>query len=72
MQEIQDERVRELFAEGNRLFDMKRWKIGMKRSSSDAQREDYLPALGTDIEKKLQIIVGYGLFRRMKWIVIHN
>ena len=52
MQEIQDERVRELFAEGNRLFDMKRWKIGMKRSSSDAQRDDYLPALGTDIEKE--------------------
>ena len=24
----------------------------MKRSSSDAQREDYLPALGTDIEKE--------------------
>ena len=41
-----------MFAEGNRLFDMKRWKIGMKRSSSDAQRDDYLPALGTDIEKE--------------------
>ena len=31
-QEIQDERVRELFGEGHRLFDIKRWHIGFARS----------------------------------------
>ena len=33
MKEIRDERVRELFGEGQRLFDLKRWHIGFQRSA---------------------------------------
>ena len=33
VKEIRDERVRELFGEGQRLFDLKRWHIGFQRSA---------------------------------------
>lgn len=51
IKEIQDEYVRELFGEQPYLFDLKRWKKGLNRSSSEAQDISYLPALGTDMVK---------------------
>ena len=51
MKEIQDEYVRELFGEDPHIFNMKRWKKGLNRSTSEAQVQSYLPALGTDMVK---------------------
>ena len=51
IKEIQDEYVRELFGEQPYFFDLKRWKKGLNRSSSEAQDISYLPALGTDMVK---------------------
>lgn len=51
MKEIQDEYVRELFGEEPHIFNMKRWKKGLNRSTSEAQVQSYLPALGTDMVK---------------------
>ena len=51
MKEIQNEYVRELFAEDPHIFNMKRWKVGLNRSTSEAQVVSYLPALGTDMVK---------------------
>ena len=51
MKEIQDEYVRELFAENPHIFNMKRWGIGLNRSVAEAQVVSYLPALGTDMVK---------------------
>lgn len=51
IKEIQDEYVRELFGEQPYMFDLKRWKKGLNRSTSEAQDASYLPALGTDLVK---------------------
>ena len=51
MKEIQDEYVRELFGEDPHIFNMKRWKKGLNRSTVEAQVQSYLPALGTDMVK---------------------
>ena len=51
MKEIQDEYVRELFGEDPHIFNMKRWKKGLNRSTGEAQVQSYLPALGTDMVK---------------------
>ena len=48
-QEIRDERVRELFGEGFRLFDIKRYHIGFTRD------EGQDPALIQDLQKDLSI-----------------
>ena len=49
--EIRRERRIELMGDGFRFRDLKRWKKGLNRSSSEAQDISYLPALGTDMVK---------------------
>ena len=52
MKEIQDERTRELFAEGFRFSDMKRWGIGFSRSvAEDAPVANYVATQGNDLTK---------------------
>ena len=52
MKEIQDERTRELFAEGFRFSDMKRWGIGFSRSvAEDTPVANYVATQGNDLTK---------------------
>lgn len=47
MEELRNERQRELLAEGFRLFDIKRWHIAMKRGEAQQRDLCMLPGTGT-------------------------
>lgn len=51
MNEIQNERRREMVMEGTRLFDLKRWKMGVKRTST--QKDDMCLFPGSTVTTKL-------------------
>lgn len=51
MNEIKDERLRELVCEGHRLTDLKRWKMGVKRTAS--QNPDLILFPGQETTEKL-------------------
>lgn len=47
MKEIQDERTREFIGEGMRLFDLKRWKLGVTRGEPQQENLCYMPGIVT-------------------------
>lgn len=47
MEEIRNERTREFIGEGMRLFDLKRWKMGIKRGTPQQENLCYMPGLTT-------------------------
>lgn len=47
MKEIQDERTREMVAEGTRLFDLKRWHMGVKRGEPQDRSICNIPGAST-------------------------
>ena len=68
MKEIQDERTRELFAEGFRFSDMKRWGIGFSRSvAEDAPVANYVATQGNDLTKDASDHMWVCRSRKMKF-----
>lgn len=59
-QEIKDERVRELFAEGFRLFDLRRYGNGLSRGEAQESALVYLP--GDPRTEKLEVQAGNDRF----------
>lgn len=47
MEEIKNERAREFIGEGMRLFDLKRWKMGVKRGEPQQENLCYMPGIAT-------------------------
>jgi hypothetical protein len=59
--EIQLERRLELFAEGHRFFDLKRWNLGVSRSATDGE---FFDGTGTPVPSAfLNLPVGSHLFQ---------
>jgi hypothetical protein len=59
--EIQLERRLELFAEGHRFFDLKRWNLGVSRSATDGE---FFDGTGTPVPSAfLNLAVGSHLFQ---------